>query len=97
MHPDAFSALGIKNYKNFLRMKFEPHKLTIYPIALDKVPGRRGWKPCAFDTANPEESLIAPKRRLKPRLIEKPIEIRGRSRGRREGPPSEPLRLRNDV
>ena len=55
----------------------EQHKLTIYPIALDKVPGRRGWKPCAFDTANPEGSLIAPKRRLKPRLIEKPIEIKG--------------------
>ena len=79
MHPDAFSALGIKNYKNFLRMKFEQHKLTIYPIALDKVPGRRGWKPCAFDAANPEGSLIAPKstRRLKPRLIENPIEIKG--------------------
>jgi hypothetical protein len=70
MHPDAFSALGIKNYKNFLRMKFEPHKLTIYPIALDRIPGRYKWK------ENKEAgSLIKPKRPPKPRLIEKPIEI----------------------
>src|SRR5262249_56578640 len=45
MHPDAFSALAIKDYKNFLRMKFERDKLTIYPIALDRVPGRREWRP----------------------------------------------------
>ena len=44
MHQDSFSALGIRNYKNFLRMKFEKDKLTIYPIALDKVPGRLGWQ-----------------------------------------------------
>src|SRR5262249_51188194 len=70
MHPDAFSALGIKSYKNFLRMKFEPHKLTIYPIALDRIPGRNGWRP---NTG--EGSLIKPKKDLKTRLIETPIEI----------------------
>ena len=33
MHAEeAFAALRIKNYKNFLRLKFEPDKLTIYPL-----------------------------------------------------------------
>jgi calcineurin-like phosphoesterase family protein len=71
MHPDSFSALGITKYKNFLRMKFEPGKLTIYPIALDKVPGRTGWKPYSGKSV----SLIDPKKELAPRLIETPIKI----------------------
>jgi len=81
MHADAFSALGIRHYKNFLRMKFEADKLTIYPIALDKVPGRRMWR--AWNKARyPEDSNLAhrprivPKKPLKPRLIEDPFEIR---------------------
>lgn len=41
---DAFGALGIKDYKNFLRIKLEPGRATIYPIALDRVPGRKGWR-----------------------------------------------------
>jgi hypothetical protein len=35
---DAFGALGIRNYKNFVRMKFDQHGLTIYPIGVDKLP-----------------------------------------------------------
>jgi hypothetical protein len=73
MHPDSFSALGIRNYKNFLRMKFEKDKLTIYPIALDEVPGRFGWKP--RDKNAVDGPLIVPKKALKPRLIEGPIVI----------------------
>jgi hypothetical protein len=73
MHQDSFSALGIRHYKNFLRMKFEPDKLTIYPIALDKVPGRYGWEPRDKKAAG--GSLINPKKKLKPRLIEGPIVI----------------------
>jgi hypothetical protein len=34
---DAFGALGIRNYKNFVRMKFEEKKLTIYPIGVAKL------------------------------------------------------------
>jgi Calcineurin-like phosphoesterase len=73
MHPDSFSALGIKDYRNFLRMKFEPNRLTIYPVALDLVPGRYGWK--SRDKADVAGSLIQPKNALKPRLIEGPIVI----------------------
>ena len=75
MHQDSFSALGIRNYKNFLRMKFEEDKLTIYPIALDTVPGRWRWRESeAGKTGN--GSLIDPKKDLRPRLIETPIEIK---------------------
>jgi len=72
MHQDSFSALGIRNYKNFLRMKFEPDQLTIYPVALDKVPGRMGWK----ENKTGSGSLIEPKQELRPRLIETPIVIK---------------------
>jgi hypothetical protein len=35
---EAFSALRIADYKNFLRLRFGPEGLTIYPIGIDKVP-----------------------------------------------------------
>jgi hypothetical protein len=74
---DAFGALGIKDYKHFLRIKLEPNRATIYPIALDKVPGRNGWrwqlKPGEARPAhNPH---ILPVRPLDPHLIEPPIVI----------------------
>ncbi len=76
MHMDAFSALGIANYKNFLRMSFEPGKLTIYPIGLDKVPKKRGWRaPHSGESIPDHNPLIVPKSPLKPHLIEGPITI----------------------
>ena len=74
---DAFGALGIKDYKTFLRIKLEPGRATIYAIALDKVPGRNGWrsdlKPGEIRPShNPQ---ILPVQRLEPRLIEPPIGI----------------------
>lgn len=75
---DAFGALGIKDYKNFLRIKLEPGRATIYPIALDRVPGRKSWR-WQLDTGerrpnhNPQ---ILPVKPLQPRLIEEaPIVI----------------------
>ena len=38
---DAFGALGIRDYKNFVRMKFERDKLTIYPIGVKKLPSTK--------------------------------------------------------
>jgi Calcineurin-like phosphoesterase len=76
MHMDAFSALGVRGYKNFLRMRIDKDKLTIFPIGLDKVPGRRGWRELRMDDdASGHNPLIRPKRPLKPHLIEPPIEI----------------------
>ena len=76
MNMDAFSALGIRNYKNFLRMSFERDKVTIYPVGLDTVPGRRGWRaPETGETLPGHNPRILPKKPLKPHLIEQPIVI----------------------
>jgi hypothetical protein len=77
MHTDdAFGALGLRHYKHFLRMKFEKDRLTIYPVAIDRVPGRRGWKVVYDDqesrSHNPQ---IEPMMSLAPHLIEPPIVI----------------------
>jgi hypothetical protein len=73
---DAFAALRIKHYKNFLRFKFEPDKLTIYPIGVDKVPGKRFWtsREGARSVPSSNPRLIAPQE-IPVRLIEPPIVI----------------------
>jgi hypothetical protein len=77
MHSEqAFAALRIKNYKNFLRLKFEPDKLTIYPLGIDRIPGPDRWLN-APRGANPlphNPRLIAA-RPIDVRLIENPIVI----------------------
>ncbi len=74
---DAFAALRIKNYRNFLRMKFEPDQMTIYPIGLDKVPRFSGWTSHPADGPVPEgRSTLVPREPLVPHLIEEPIIIR---------------------
>ena len=45
LHCDqAFASMGIPDFKNFLRMKVEPNKLTIYPIGLRRTPRRWSWR-----------------------------------------------------
>ena len=78
MHSDSFGALSIAGYKNFLRMRIDKDKLTIYPIGLDRVPGRKGWRAITDkDDASGHNPLIKPRRPLRPHLIEMPIEILG--------------------
>ncbi len=74
---DAFGALGLRHYKHFLRMKFEKDRLTIYPVAIDRVPGRRGWVPARPEHTKPPFNgpKIVPKMELGPHLIEDPIVI----------------------
>jgi hypothetical protein len=69
-----FSSQRIADYRCFLRMRFEPDKLTIYPIRLDSVPARSGWR--WKRNPGPRESRVEPTSPLKPRLIEGPIVIR---------------------
>lgn len=73
---DAFGALGIPHYKNFLRMKFEPDQLTIYPVAIDKVPGRKGWRAARGTEGGSNNAVIVPDVPLDPHLIEPPIVVR---------------------
>jgi hypothetical protein len=78
MHAEeSFAALRIKNYKNFLRMQFEEDTLTIYPIALDRVPGAKDWRQWEekTDASKRHKPLIVPKGDMTPRLIETPIKI----------------------
>ena len=74
---DAFGALGIRHYKHFLRIKLEPNRATIYPIAIDKVPGRNGWrwKLKRGEELSSHNPQILPVKPLAPRLIEPPIVI----------------------
>ena len=78
MHSEeAFAALRLKNYKNFLRLKFERDKLTIYPLGLDRMPGPDQWMNAPRGKANPlpnNPKLIAVKP-IDVRLIENPIVI----------------------
>jgi hypothetical protein len=91
LHCDqAFASMGIPDFKNFLRMKVEPNKLTIYPIGLRRTPRRWAWrraKDRGFgETGGP---AIVPTRPLRPSLIEGPIEIRVGDVKRRE--PQQPV------
>jgi hypothetical protein len=79
LHCDqAFASMGIPDWKNFLRMKIEPSKLTIYPIGLRKTPRRWSWRLAKSNAlgASPDGPLIVPSRPLRPQLIDGPIEIR---------------------
>ena len=73
---DAFAALRIKDYKNFLRFRFERDKLTIYPVGLDRVPRRSEWR--EPDPAKPRPAhnpKLVPASEFEVRLIEQPIVI----------------------
>ena len=72
---DAFGALGIRNYKNFLRMKFDEHSLTIYPIGVDKLPSTK-WCTKQLKRNPPKQDGSGPLLSIKPAL--KPFLILGR-------------------
>jgi len=63
---EAFSALRVEDYKNFLRMHIdETGALTIYPMKIEKVP--REWEPVE---QNGEVVSYKPSRKFNPALIE---------------------------
>ncbi|HEV2826807.1 MAG TPA: metallophosphoesterase [Pyrinomonadaceae bacterium] len=72
---EAFSSLGIEDFKNFIRLHINDNgDLTIYPVGLRRVP--RKWKPRTNDTrtndTGPEMEPDDPKA-SDPELIEAPI------------------------
>ena len=79
LHCDqAFASMGIPDFKNFLRLKIEPNKLTIFPIGLRRTPRRWSWRRAKQRGGDglTEGPAIVPLRPLRPILIEGPIEIR---------------------
>ena len=76
----AFSALRIEDYKNFLRLHIrEDGTLTIYPIGLDRVPRRWRARREAERGATPSTQVPDDPAATVPRLIEPPIVIRPRA------------------
>jgi hypothetical protein len=68
---EAFSALKIEDWKNFLRFKIEKNgNVTIYPIGIQKVPKK--WKRRA-DGVGGSGYLPDEKSPLVPKLIEQPL------------------------
>jgi hypothetical protein len=62
---EAFSALAIQDWKNFLRLRITKNGLTIYPVGIDRVP--RKWKQTGEGTM-PDDPAATP-----PKLIERPV------------------------
>lgn len=80
---DAFSALRLTDYKNFLRMKIEGEVLTIYPIGLKRTPTRFEWR----RESDRPDSRYVPRIALAPELIDGPIVIDARNVKMRLHPP----------
>lgn len=71
---EAFSAIRVQDYKNFLRIHVkEDGSLTVYPIGINKVPKlKKWWKP--LDLNDPEIKGS----QATPHLIENPIKFRAK-------------------
>lgn len=67
---EAFSALKIEGYKNFLRMRLDKDGLAVWAFGLDKVPDNAGWewKQGKDGRSRYEPTSTAP--RLEPRVID---------------------------
>ncbi len=76
----AFSAQRSPNFRNFLRLKFEPDRLVVYPIGIDTPPRLRtrwsmsGW--VEVENPGPGKPRVEPRVPIEPRLIEGPIVIK---------------------
>jgi hypothetical protein len=69
---DAFSALRIGRFNNFLRLRIHGDDLQVFAIGLENVPRRNGWNENPnYKRGNPDEPRWVPSNPLKPHLIEK--------------------------
>jgi len=73
---DGFSAMQIADYKNFLRIKIQKEKITVYPIGLNKIPNTDDWQDNPDCADKPTAPTLRPKMPLKPHLIEAPIVLK---------------------
>ena len=68
---DAFSSLRNPDFKNFLRMKLERDRLTIYPIGLWRTPTRLEWRQGRDKNAGKYVPLVP----FAPGLLDGPVVI----------------------
>ena len=76
-HNDAFSAMRLDIYKNFLRIHIKDNEAIIYAVGVDAVPKRNSWR--ANEAAAPgksDEPVYLPPGPIAAHLIEKPIVVR---------------------
>lgn len=76
-HNDAFSAMRLDSYRQFMRLRLVGDDLTIYPIGIDRVPQRDEWVLNPNYRQPPIRSRYLAPPSMKPRLIEPPILIAG--------------------
>ncbi|WFT97000.1 metallophosphoesterase [Bradyrhizobium barranii] len=70
---DAFSALRLGRYNNFLRLRIDGDQVDIFAVGLDDVPKRDDWitnPDCPAKRDNPYQPVFIAKTSLKPHLIE---------------------------
>jgi hypothetical protein len=73
-HNDAFSAMKLDSHRNFLRIRIRANEVTIFPICVDRVPQRDGWRRNPARSSE-RPSVFEPTEPLNPRLIEPAIRI----------------------
>lgn len=76
-HNDAFSAMRLNSFRNFLRIKLVGNQITVFPIGFDRVPCRSEWMPNPEAVANDAAPYLIPKCGLKWKLLEDPIIVGG--------------------
>jgi hypothetical protein len=78
-HNDAFSAMKLDRYRNFLRLRVLGDTLTVYPVGLDEVPRRHQWRENPARSTDPAASVFVPEPAMEPHLIGgEPIKIHAR-------------------
>jgi hypothetical protein len=76
-HNDAFSSMRLDTHRHFLRIRIKGDSVTLYPIALDKVPSRHEWHFNTEKVGSPPPVYVpAAATPLAPHLIEGPIIVR---------------------
>jgi hypothetical protein len=69
---DAFSALRIGAYNNFVRLKIAQDRVDFFVVGLENVPSRDDWQVNPNHKANtPDEPRFIPRTPLQPHLIER--------------------------
>jgi hypothetical protein len=76
-HNDAFSAMRLNSFRNFLRIRLLGNQVTVYPIGLDRVPKRNEWIENPESASNPSASYFVSKTKLEPKLLEPAIVVNG--------------------
>jgi hypothetical protein len=76
-HNDAFSAMRLNSFRNFLRIRILGNQVTAYPIGMNRVPERHEWIDNPESASDPRASYFVSKRKLQPKLLEPAIVVGG--------------------